>query len=159
MTSHSLDPNKMQKMSSHSLQPSSRQFVGPLRSSSFGRDARWNLNLGSRFSTRESRKKRERKKTRSRKLSQGISSATFVSRRNRDRDRGIRKVDGQSRREATRFAFSTFVLRFSNRISWNRLPRGNAPTRPETVTTCPALPTYNKQTRQKYATYPAWPYI
>ena len=36
-------------MRSHSLQPSSRQFVGPLRSSFFERDARWNLKLSSRF--------------------------------------------------------------------------------------------------------------
>ena len=69
MTSHSLDPDKIQKMRSHSLQPSSWQFVGPLRSSSFGRNARWNLNLGSRFTNRKSKKKRKKKGTKSRKLS------------------------------------------------------------------------------------------
>ena len=59
MTSHSLDPDKIQKMRNHSLQPSSWQFVGPLRSSSFGRDARWNLNLGSRF-TKPKKKENDR---------------------------------------------------------------------------------------------------
>ena len=41
----------------------------PLRSSSFGRNARWNLNLGSRFTNRKSKKKRKKKGTKSRKLS------------------------------------------------------------------------------------------
>ena len=36
------------------------------------------------------------------------------------------------------------TLDLSNLISWNRLSRENAPTRPETVTTCPALPIYNQ---------------
>ena len=75
----------------------------PLRSSSFGRDARWNLDLGSRFTNLENRKKKGKKKSNSRKLSAHgrptiindccsftctISSATFVSKANRDRDRG-----------------------------------------------------------------------
>ena len=65
----SFGPRKqIQKMRSHSLQLSSRQFVGPLRSSSFGRDARWNLNLGSRFSNRLNQKKKGKKRTESRKL-------------------------------------------------------------------------------------------
>ena len=41
----------------------------PLRSSSFGRNARWNLNLGSRLTNRKSKKKKKKKKSKSRKLS------------------------------------------------------------------------------------------
>ena len=43
----------------------------------------------------------------------------------------------------------SLTLDLSNLISWNRLSRENAPTRPETVTTCPALPTYNQHSHQK----------
>ena len=130
----------------------------PLRSSSFGRDARWNLNLGSRFTNRKTKKKRKKKKSKSRKLSawttnerndrspymHRISSATFVSKAHHDRDHEIRKIDEQSQR---RMALSSirfsFALDFSNFIPWNRLSRENAPTRSETVTICPALPTYD----------------
>ena len=158
MISHSLDPDKIQKMRNHSLQPSSWQFVGPLRSSSFGRNARWNLNLGSRFTNRKPKKKRKKKRTKSRKLSawttndrndhspymHRISSATFVSKANRDRDREIRKIDEQSQRRMALSSHSSQLHpRFPNFIPWNRLSRENAPTRSETVTTCPALPTYN----------------
>ena len=62
MTSHSFDPSKIEKMRSHSLQPSSWQFVGPLRSSSFGRDARWNLLTRLEISYTLIKKKIKRKK-------------------------------------------------------------------------------------------------
>ena len=80
MTSYSLDPNKIQKMRSHSLQPSSWQFVGPLRSSFFGRDARWNLQLGSRFPNKRKKKKIAKTDGRShRPRMRGISSSTVVT--------------------------------------------------------------------------------
>ena len=100
-------------MRSHSLQPSSWQFVGPLRSSSFGRDARWNLNLGSRFPKRKKNKKKKDQNA------QRISSSfrNFVSYAE------FEKSTSKARNENG--------VDFSNLISWNRLPRENAPTRSE----------------------------
>ena len=122
----------------------------------FGRNARWNLNLGSRFA--ES-KIQEKKKSKSRKLSahgrpmividywpytSRISSATFVSKTFATAIAKIRKIDRQSQNTSGMFQLrSSFILDRSNYISWNRLPRENAPTRSETVTICPALPTYD----------------
>ena len=62
----------------------------PLRSSSFGRNARWNLSLGSRFTDRKSKKKRK-KKAKSRKLSaHGRSTISKIIDRTRAESRAQR---------------------------------------------------------------------
>ena len=106
MISHSLDPGKIQKMRNRSLQLSSWQFVKPLWCFSFERNARWNLNLSSRFTIANQRRK---KRTKSRKLRSmndrnnhfpymyRISNTMFVSKL-RNRDRGIRKIDKRNQR-------------------------------------------------------------
>ena len=80
---------------------------------------------------------------------------TFVSKPNRDHDREIQKIDGQNQRRwhvpFVPASPSIFRMKFPE-TGWTR---ENAPTRPETVPTCPALPTYTQQARQKvcYLTY------
>ena len=61
----------------------------------------------------------------------------------RDRDREIRKIDRQNQRRERALLVpaspSIFQIRFPE-TGWSH---ENAPTRTETVLTCPALPTYN----------------
>ena len=61
----------------------------------------------------------------------------------RDRDREIRKIERQNQRRVHALLVpvsrSIFQIRFPE-TGWSH---ENAPTRPETVPTCPALPTYN----------------
>ena len=61
----------------------------------------------------------------------------------RDRDREIRKIDGQRQRREHALlvpvSSSIFQIGFPE-TGWSL---ENAPTRPETVPTCPALPTHN----------------
>ena len=162
MTSHPLDPKTDPKDEKPFVAAPLRDSLSrPLRSSSFGRDARWNLNLDSRFTNRKQEKKKRKKKTKSRNLyAHGrpiiyndhcpymcrISSATFVSNLTRDRDRGIRKTDDRSQRQiiinddySSQLHSRFFKFYFLKQIVTNE----NAPTRSETVTICPALPTYN----------------
>ena len=124
MASHSLDPKQNPKDEKPFV---AALFVTICRASSFsffGRNARWNLNLGSRFANR---KKRE---TKSRNESNWISSTTF---RNffaiAKFEKSINKTRNKWPLTITRLSF---ILDISNYISWNRLSRENAPTRPET---------------------------
>ena len=131
----------------------------PLRSSSFGRNARWNLNLGSRFTNRKSKKKRKKKGTKSRKLSaHGRPTIAMIILRTCTESRAQRSFRKQITTATAKFEKSMSKARneWHNRPFIAAFPSiyqilfpetgchaKNAPTRSETVTTCPALPTYN----------------
>lgn len=146
-------PKKIQKMRSHSLQPSSQQFVGPFLSSFSERNARWNLQLDSRFPNRT------KNNDRSDRVYTCAESRTRRSFRNliRNYNREIRKIEFENKaRNAWSLITTGLNLRLdlSNLISWNRLSRKNAATRQETMTTCPALVYYYDRQTQKYTIYP-----
>ena len=161
MTSHSLDPDKIQKMRSHSLQPSSRQFVGPLRSSSFGRDARWNLNLGSRFSNRLNQKKKGKKRTESRKLrarsTMIVLRTCAQSRAQRSFRKRVATAKFEKSKSETRdeWHLSQFWPRFIEFYSLKQVVTRKTRL-PDQRLWQPARPCLLiiKQTHQKHATYP-----
>ena len=117
----------------------------PLRSSSFGRNARWNLNLGSRFTNRKSKKKRKKKGTKSRKLSaHGRPTIAMIILRTCTESRAQRSFRKQITTATAKFEKSrarprnewpltttrlSLTLDLSNLFSWNRLSRENASTK------------------------------
>ena len=145
MTSHSLDPKQIQKMRTHSLQPSSWQFVGPLRSSFFERDARWNLltRLIRDFLIRKHKKKK------------------IITKKDRNDHVQNLERNGNSKNRIEKWvAFSTrshvsiFQIIFPETDCHTRT---RLPDQRETVTTCPALPTYpiNSRTRSMLPILPS----